>query len=248
MSWAGGASSWYSRRQEQGTASDDELSNAGSLDEDEVPLDKVPLDKRRPAAAPENMTSETGDSLDIMSESTYQAVRDIFNPTNQVKKRTGELLLKARDKGQYRCFSGIDLDVDLLEHAGSLPSNVTHTDRLQYAEKQSEVECASRCGSLCNGDCRVRAFVTIEGHGTDFYYGSHEDVAQSVLTQGAACEVYIWDELSSSTMHKLNAKLEALLDTYPGIAMRTTELKTVPGKVRVLPAMPWLCRALSLCV
>ena len=62
-------------------------------------------------------------------------------------------------------------------------------DRMHAAEKFTQAACETRCGTECTGECRVRAFVTVEAHGTDFYFGSHEDIVASVMTCGAACDV-----------------------------------------------------------
>ena len=71
-----------------------------------------------------------------------------------------------------------------------------------------------------------------EALGTDFYFGAHEEVAMAVLTSASACDVYIWDELEHHTMHKLTRQLDLVLESVPGLAMRTTALKAVPAQVR----------------
>jgi hypothetical protein len=138
------------------------------------------------------------------------------------------------------------LDAELLEHAGFLTPSATPTERTRFAEKLAEDACASRCGDECCGVCRVRAFVVTEAHGTDFYFGAHEEIAAAVLTSASACDVYIWDELEHNTMHKLTRQLDLLLETVPGLAMRTTALKTVPGQVSLLAAAPSLCAGLTI--
>jgi hypothetical protein len=81
--------------------------------------------------------------------------------------------------------------------------------------------------------------VVTEALGTDFYFGSHEEIVMAVLTSAAACDVYIWDELEHNTMHKLTRQLDLVLETFPGLAMRTTALKTVPGQVRLRSRRSW---------
>ena len=208
MSWTGGARTWYSRRRAHDASEDDWSDVLSDVEPDEVP---VADSSRHAAEAPSRdpaapaMHAETNDRRDvtILSKATYQAVQDIFTPNNEVKKRTGELLLKGRQQGQYNQFSGIDLDADRLEYAGHLPPSATPTDQLHFAEQRSERACQTRCGDECSGDCRVRAFVVTAGYGTEFYFGSHADIMRSVQTQGAACE-------GSLHMGRAQAPLNAL--------------------------------------
>lgn len=170
----------------------------------------------------------------IMSETEFTAVKDIFMPSNAVKTRTGEVLLK-QQHGAFRRYSGIDLDGESLEGAGHMPAslNQTHADQLHFAEKLSEVACRHRCGGAeCCGNCRVGAFVETAGYGTDFFFGEYDEVIRAV-TDSCACEVHIWDALQVDSMPQMKRMLrKRLLETAPGLAMQTTELKTVPGQVK----------------
>ena len=188
------------------------------------------------------MESHEG-SATIVSTATYEAICDIFTPTNEVKKKTGELLLKGRTAGQYRLYNNMDLDGEQLELAAHLSPGATPLECQLYAKQFAAQACGSRCGSECAGECLVRAFVMVPNFGTDFYFGSAEDVAHAVLTQGAACAVYYWDDLEEDTMRKLNQHVDSLLETEPGLAMRTTQLKTVPGQVCASCLKPCSCAA-----
>ena len=226
MSWSGGASSWYSRRGGPVASSEDEQSWVE--DDDEVTLEQ---DDPRAPSAPSSTAFHASHGFGIMSKATYESVKEIFTPAHEVKKKTGELLLKARGRGEYKLFAGVDLDADILEHAGYLPADASPSERTRYAKQLEEQSCDTRCGDECKGDCLVRAFVHVPTHGTDYYFGSGEEVARSVLTEGSDCEVYIWDELEQTSMDKLYRMLDSVLQMCPGLAMRTTELKTVPGQV-----------------
>lgn len=238
----GGAGCWHSRRGRP-AAADDELSEE-DLD---VPVCDIPLPvpPREQAAGPsaqaceEPLTAEEPheSSSTIVSTATYEAIRDIYTPANEVKQKTGELLLKGRMTGQYRLYNDIDLDGEQLELAAHLSSGATPLDCQLYAKQVAADACRTRCGSECTGDCCVRAFVMVSNYGTDFYFGSAEDIAHAVLTQSAACSVYYWDDLEEYTMRKLNQHIDSLLETEPGLVMRTTQLKTVPGQVCSLAAL-----------
>ena len=231
MRWGGGASNWYSRR-ESLPSSDDEQSDYE--EPQEVPLWAERNSARRSAPTRQPTALDgMAESSHVMSETTYNVVRDIFTPANEVKKKAGQLLLNSRGRGEYKLFTNIDLDDEMLEHAGHIALPATPLDRVQFAEKLEEASCPTRCGAECIGDCRVRAFVVTAGSGVDFYFGSPDDIVDAVLTRGAACDVYIWDELEHTTMPKLYRMLDSLLETVPGLAMRTTELRTVPGQVRL---------------
>jgi hypothetical protein len=202
------------------------------LDDEEEPQSRA---SRGEQPQPEASTAnQRHGKATLVSQTTFEAIRDIFTPSNEVKKRTGELLLKGREQGEYRPYSGIDLDTELLEQAGHLPPSATAFDRVHYAQKLAADACATRCGGECDGTCRVRAFVVTPVYGTDFFFGSHVEIVQSVLTQCATCDVYVWDELEHNSMRKLCRELDSLLETVPGLAMRTTQLKTVAGQVRSL--------------
>ena len=234
MSWSGGAASWYSRRGGSISSDDDEQSWDEQSWHDEVPLEQGC--STCPRAASASFTDDAPCGHGILSKATYEAVKDIFTPAHEVKKKTGELLLKGRGRGEYRLFTGIDLDGETLDSAGHMPASATQLQRIHFAEDLAEACCSSRCGVECTGECHVRSFV-VTVHGVDFYFGSREDITDAVLTCGAACDVWIWDELEHATIPRLYRMLDSLLQTIPGLAMRTTELKTVPGQVR-LPHPP----------
>lgn len=159
MSFAGGTATWQRSRKRARVASSvehefeyEEFHEVIDEGADEHKEDGV--DDREHAPQDEDADSS---SATIISSTLYEAVVDIFTPTNEVKKRTGELLLKARERaGQYNLFAGIDLDAELLEHAGFLTPSATPTERTRFAEKLAEDACASRCGDECCGVCRVR--------------------------------------------------------------------------------------------
>ena len=236
MSWVGGAASWHSRRGSPEPESD----VADSYESpDEEP---VAEDNEAPAMQGGGREAQSTHAADrshedhepvpfSMSTDEYEMVQSIYMPSNEVKKKTGQLLLSSHGPGQYRLYKGVDLDEPLLELAGHLPAPTSAMERVQLAERLTERACASRCGDKCSGACRVRAFVDAGDHGTDFFFGSRDDIDLSLLTCGACCDVYIWDELEHRSIKSLNRRLDALLDTWPGLAMRRTELKTVPGEV-----------------
>jgi hypothetical protein len=239
----GGARSWLDQR---GSSSSrlHELGESDSYDDydtfdvpdewKEVPVeDQAAQLKRRQVPPTAAASPQLASNAVIMNESMYRACKDIFSPSNEVKTRTGDVLLKRQD-GKFHQYSGIDLDTEALEAAGHMPAslNQTLTDRLHFAEKLTEVACRHRCGGAeCNDHCRVRAFVVAEGHGTDFFFGTYEDVVQSI-NNSCACEVHIWDGMKEDSMLRLRQTLDSLLTTAPGLAMQTTELKTVPGQAR----------------
>ena len=257
MSCVGGAGSWYSRRGAPDSESED-ASSYESADEEvfsavqrcgvgnelpfsadqrcdagDVPLCEpleLPLQCNSSIAGlPEHRVPPT-----LASKELYEAALEIYTPSNEVKKRTGQLLLSSRGAGQYNLYKHIDLDGALLDHAGHLPASALATDRKQFADRVTESACRSRCGAMCSNACRVRAYVDAGEFGTDFYFGAREDIELALLTCGAACDVYIWDELEHRTMAKLNKHLDNLIETWPGLAMRVTELRTVPGQVCAL--------------
>ena len=230
MSWVGGAASWRSRR---ATSAAEPESDADSYESpEEVPLAEEG-NRRNAGEAPMACTQEdhAHEGATLISEALYEAVLDIYTPSNEVKQKTGRLLLSSRGPGQYQLYEGLDLDDTLLEHAGHLQAAASTTDCVQFAERISATACHTRCGDKCSGACRVRAFVHAGPFGTDFYFGSRDDIELAILSRGASCDVYIWDELEHRTMRAVNKSLDALLETRPGLAMRATELRTVPGQV-----------------
>ena len=233
MSWVGGAADWRSRREATSAATSDlEASDYESDQEMEIyGTDEQHVPHRRPPPSSMESTDDFAAIDTLTSGALYDAVTDIFSPANEVKRKTGDVLLNGRCGGRYRHYAGIDLDADLLEHAGHLPAEAGQMERVRFAQTIAQGSCRSRCGDTCTGDCRVRAFVDAGAHGVDFYFGTHEDIVSSVLTGGAECDAFIWDELEYRSMKKLYSHLDALLESCPGLAMRTTKLKTVDGLV-----------------
>jgi hypothetical protein len=109
MSFAGGTATWQRSRKRARVASSvehefeyEEFHEVIDEGADEHKEDGV--DDREHAPQDEDADSS---SATIISSTLYEAVVDIFTPTNEVKKRTGELLLKARERaGQYNLFAG----------------------------------------------------------------------------------------------------------------------------------------------
>ena len=197
MSWVGGAAYWRSRR---ATSAAEPESDADSYESpEEVPLAEDEGNRRNAAAAPiagEAPTActqedHTYEGATLISEALYEAVLDIYTPSNEVKQKTGRLLLSSRGPGQYQLYEGLELDDTLLEHAGHLQAAASTTDCVQFAERISETACHTRCGDKCSGACRVRAFVHAGPFGTDFFFGSRDDIELAILSRGASCDVYI---------------------------------------------------------
>ena len=233
MHFGGGAQHWLDRR-----SRDEPNSESDSVELEDEP-DEVPVDdsqegghEKTPAKLKTEDTMHYYSDATIRSAAGYEAVKEIFMPSNAVKSKTGEVLLK-RQKGTFMYYRGIDLDAEELDVAGFMAEspNQTHTNRLQFAERLTEGACGERCGGAeCQDSCRVRAFVVVEGYGTNFFFGSYEEVVKSVR-DSCACEVFVWDELPVNSMPSLQRMLDGVLQGAPGLAMEATELKTVPGQV-----------------
>ena len=239
MLTCGGARSWLSRR-DAAPLSDDDLLEEESRDspssehplsdEEEIVLceDEVPAASKR-----HKPTTEHGGCGPLMSKAMYDSVKDIFGGLQCVKHATGDCLLRRQAQvGRYLDFESVAIDDSFLEFAGHLPAIVGHSSlqRTHHADVLTEQACPDRCGDSCSGDCRVRAFVYTAGHGTDYFYGSHMDVALALSTGSET--VHIWDELEQTNMKGLKSHLQRFQEvTWPGLAMKTTELKSVPGQV-----------------
>jgi hypothetical protein len=213
---SGGARYWRNRPRASGAGAMDSASDEEVVSEQEQ--EDVPIVDGQPQARRRQEPSVPGPSVHdnvlpignvtIMHESTYRAVKDVFSPCNEVKSKTGEILLK-QASASFKRYSGIDLDGEVLEIAA----------------------CGLRCGGAeCLNHCCVFAFVVSQGYGTDFFFGPYEDVVHAAFA-GSVAEVYIWDDLEEGSMSKLRRMLDAVMEANTGLAMRQTELKTVPGKV-----------------
>ena len=237
---SGGARYWRNRPRASGAGAMDSASDEEVVSEQEQ--EDVPIVDGQPQARRRQEPSVPGPSVHdnvlpignvtIMHESTYRAVKDVFSPCNEVKSKTGEILLK-QASASFKRYSGIDLDGEVLEIAGHLPAkrDQTQADREHFASKLSEAACGLRCGGAeCLNHCCVFAFVVSQGYGTDFFFGPYEDVVHAAFA-GSVAEVYIWDDLEEGSMSKLRRMLDAVMEANTGLAMRQTELKTVPGKV-----------------
>ena len=205
MLTCGGARSWLSRR-DAAPLSDDDLLEEESRDspssehpmsdEEEIVLceDEVPAASKR-----HKPTTEHGGCGPLMSKAMYDSVKDIFGGLQCVKHATGDCLLRRQAQvGRYLDFESVAIDDSFLEFAGHLPAIVGHSSlqRTHHADVLTEQACPDRCGDSCSGDCRVRAFVYTAGHGTDYFYGSHMDVALALSTGSET--VHIWDEYEGS--------------------------------------------------
>eukprot|EP00966_Prymnesium_polylepis_P162403 3753570-Prymnesium_polylepis.1 len=227
-----GAGAWQGRRQRAAAIDDDSDVLLSETDPDEVPVEidqGASRQHRRAQAKP--APEAPPEDIFIASEATYTAVKGIFTPSHAVKSRTGKLVLDALKQGRYLRYSGVDLNADLLELAGQLASveGQTDLDREHFAEKLTESSCRSRCGQECTGSCRVRSYV-VGPQGTNFFFGSRDTVLRAVSTE-SFLDVWIWDELEETSMRQMRRMLDSVLESAtPGLAMRPTELKTVPGQ------------------
>lgn len=248
MSWAGGATAWYARR-ERANAEDSDDDDLPSLFGEDEPLAPEEAAARQSPARPGSRATaaeaedtpsreDTREDTFIISTALHEAVQTIFDPSNGLKKRAGQLLLN-NTQGKFRLFDSLDLDEEKLDSAGSLSSELAlGYDYEHFAASLERAACADRCGVHCSGECRVRAFVVREDGGADYFFGSLEDIHGSILTACGARRVYIYDEFEHTTMARLTKQLDvAIQEGAPGLVMRTTELKTVPGLVRA-PLLP----------
>ena len=226
MELSGGARQWLDVRGGRSRCEHSE-SDSDSVDLYEDP-EEVPVEgpqegdasRRKASAVVQTESSLHITDAFIRSASKYEAIKEIFTPRNAVKSRTGEVMLK-QQKGTFKHYRSIDLDAEELDAAGYMPEspNQTHDDRLHFAQKLAKGACNHRCGDAeCRDMCRVRAFVVVEGLGTNFFFGSYEEVVESVRDSDT-CEVYVWDDLPTDSMPTLRRMLDRVLESAPRLAM-----------------------------